>query len=144
MYRNPPVSSLLRRVGLSFLMGFSLFVLGALVNIVLERYNVRGVSLYLDDLILGLLAGLLVFAYEQRRHRAILDKIRVIDAMNHHVRNALQTITYVPFAEQSKQIQLIEESSRRIKWALREILPGHEEDQNSTDAYPLVPPADSK
>ena len=124
MYRNTPIPSLLRRIGLSFLMGFSLFVLGALVNIVLSRNNIRGPSLYLDDLILGVIAGLLVFAYEQRRHRAILDKIKVIAEMNHHVRNALQAITFSPYAEHSRQIQLVDESAKRIQWALREILPG--------------------
>ncbi len=141
MYRNPPLPSLLRRVGLSFLMGFSLFALGALVNIVLGRYQVRGLSLYLDDLILGIIAGLLVFIYEQRRHRAMLDKIRMIAAMNHHVRNALQAITYSPYAEHSKQIQLVDESAKRIQWALNEILPGeHEENRLSGAEYPLMPP----
>ena len=124
MYRKAPIPSLLRRIGFSFLMGFSLFVLGALVNIVLSRNNIRGPSLYLDDLILGLIAGLLVFAYEQRRYRAILDKVKVIAEMNHHVRNALQAITFSPYAEHSQQIQLVDESAKRIQWALREILPG--------------------
>ena len=44
--------------------------------------------------------------------------------MNHHVRNALQAISYVPYAEQAKQILLIQQSVNRIQWALREILPG--------------------
>ncbi len=141
MYRNPPLPSLLRRVGLSFLLGFGLFALGCLVDIVMDRNNIHGATLYLDDLLLGILAGLLVFIYEQRRYRALMDKIRVIAAMNHHVRNALQTITFLPYAEHSKQIQLVEESARRIQWALREILPGeHEGDENSAGAYPLTPP----
>jgi hypothetical protein len=127
MYRNPPVSSFRQRLGISFVMGFSLFVLGAAVAVVLNRLHMGPISLYLDDLILGLLAGLLVFLYEQRRHRAMVDKIRVIAAMNHHVRNALQAITFAPYAEQSKQIQLIDESAKRIQWALREILPGEVE-----------------
>lgn len=127
MYRNPPLSSLRQRLGISFLMGSSLFVLGVVVSAVLTRLDIGGLSLYLDDVILGLLAGVLVFIYEQRRHRAMLDKIRVIAAMNHHVRNALQAITFAPYAEQSRQIQLIDESAKRIQWALREILPGEVE-----------------
>jgi hypothetical protein len=124
MYRDLPVPSLLRRIGLSFVLGFALFGLGALVNAFLERRRVGGMSLYLDDVILGLLAGLLVFFYEQRRYRVMMDKIRVIAEMNHHVRNALQAIALSPYAEKSQQIQLIDESAQRIQWALREILPG--------------------
>jgi hypothetical protein len=138
MYRNPPLPSLFRRIGLSFFLGFGLFVLGALLQTVLDRNNIRGFSAYLDDLILGLLAGLLIFAYEQRRYRAMMDRIRVIAEMNHHVRNALQAISFSPYAEHSKQIQLVDESAKRIQWALREILPGEAESdrellENATD-----------
>jgi hypothetical protein len=127
MYRDPPVASLMRRIGLSFTLGFALFGLGALVNAFLERRHVGGLSLYVDDVILGLIAGLLVFFYEQRRYQATLNKIRVIAEMNHHVRNALQAIALSPYAEKSQQIQLIDESAQRIQWALREILPGEVE-----------------
>jgi len=127
MFRDPPAASLLRRIGLSFLLGFSLFGLGAIVTMILEQTRVRDVALYIDDLVLGVLCGLLVFFYERRRYRAMLDKIRVIAVMNHHVRNALQTISLSPYADQAKQIKLLDESSRRIQWALREILPGEVE-----------------
>ena len=116
-----------RRVGFSFLLGFCLFGLGVIVTMILEQSHVREVTLYIDDLILGVVCGVLVFLYEQRRYRALLDKIRVIAIMNHHVRNALQTISLSPYADQAKQIQLLDESSRRIQWALREILPGEVE-----------------
>jgi hypothetical protein len=69
---------------------------------------------------------LVVFVYEQRRHKAILNKVRVIAAMNHHVRNALQTIAYSPYTRQEEQIRLIGDSVNRIQWALREILPAEE------------------
>lgn len=127
MYRTIPPPSLVRRVGFSFLTGFSLFALGALLEAVLEKNNIHGLTLYLDDVILGLLAGLLVFVYEQRRYRALKDRIRVIAAMNHHVRNALQTIAFSRFADESKQVQMLDESTRRIQWALQEILPGEVE-----------------
>src|SRR5262249_49028992 len=125
--RAPKLPSLFRRVGLSFMLGFALFVLGALLQRLLGTGNVTGVSL-LQDLVLGMVAGLVVFAYEQRQHRAMLEKIAVISAMNHHVRNALQAISYAPYTEQAKQIQLIEQSVNRIAWALREVLPGEMDD----------------
>ena len=124
MSRSPKVPTLLRRVGFSFLLGAGLFVLGAVLQGVLHQRGITGLSVYVDDLVLATLAGLVVFAYEQRRSKEIRRKLEVISAMNHHVRNALQTITYVPYTEQAKQILLIQQSVNRIQWALREVLPG--------------------
>ena len=139
MSRSPKVPSLLQRVGFSFLLGFGLFVFGALVQGVLGRRGITGISAYLDDLILGVLAGLLVFAYEQRRSRDMRKKLAVIAAMNHHVRNALQTISYLPYTDQAKQVQLIQQSVNRIQWALQEILPGEKEhEQNLPPASKVV------
>jgi hypothetical protein len=125
---QPETRSLLVRLARSLAMGVGLFALGALVQAWMVKDGVSGVMEYADDLILGLFAGLLVFAYEQRRHNAMLKRIRVIADMNHHVRNALQAITLSRYAENSQQIQVIDESAKRIQWALRELLPQtHEE-----------------
>jgi hypothetical protein len=131
MSRIPKVPSLLRRISFSFLLGFSLFLLGAVLQIALQQRGITRSSLYLDDLLLGLLAGLMAFTYEHRRSKDIRQKLLVISAMNHHVRNALQTISYVPYAQQAKQMLLIQQSVNRIQWALKEILPGEgSESQN--------------
>ena len=124
MSRIPQVPSLLRRISFSFLLGFALFVLGAGLQGVLQGRGFTRGSIYLDDLVLGVLAGLMAFAYEHRRSRELRQKLAVISAMNHHVRNALQTISYVPYTEQAKQMLLIQQSVNRIQWALKEILPG--------------------
>jgi hypothetical protein len=124
MSRNPQVPSLLRRISFSFLLGFGLFLLGAGLQGILQQRGVTPVSIYLDDLVLGILAGLMAFTYEHRRSRELRQKLAVISAMNHHVRNALQTISYVPYTEQAKQMLLIQQSVNRIQWALNEILPG--------------------
>jgi len=124
MYRNPRLISLGRRIAFSFLLGFSLFVLGALLQLFLNQSGIRGATAYADDLIVGALAGILVFAYEQRRYASTVERIKVIAAMNHHVRNALQAITFSPYAELPKQIELIESAAHRIQWALDEILTG--------------------
>ena len=120
----PQVPSLLRRISFSFLLGFGLFVLGAGLQGVLQHRGITRTSMYLDDLVLGVLAGLMAFAYEHRRSRELRQKLAVISAMNHHVRNALQTISYVPYTEQTKQMLLIQQAVDRIQWALKEILPG--------------------
>jgi hypothetical protein len=124
MSRLPQVPSLLRRISFSFLLGFALFVLGAGLQGALQQRGVTRANAYADDLVLGVLAGLLVFAYEHRRSRELRQKLAMISAMNHHVRNALQTISYVPYTEQAKQMLLVQQSVNRIQWALNEILPG--------------------
>ena len=141
---NIETRSFLRRLVRSLVMGFGLFALGAVVQSFLVRSGVRGATEYLDDMLLGLFVGLLVFAYEQRRHKAMLKRIRVIGDMNHHVRNALQAITLSPYAEHAQQIEVIDESAKRIQWALRELLPQTHEDGNvpSVEA-PRAPPKDN-
>jgi hypothetical protein len=119
-------SSLLYRIGLGLAIGIGLFALSAFLEIVLNDGKIGGVNLYLDNVLTGLIAGGIVFWYEQRRHRVLLDRIRVIADMNHHVRNALQVITWASHTDQSNQIHVIEEAAKRIQWALREILPGED------------------
>jgi len=102
------------------------FLLGVFLENVLDRYGVNGVSALLDDLLIGILAGAVVFAYEQHRHGAILRQMRTIADMNHNIRNALQPILYSPYLkEQAEQIRIIQQGTDRIQWALQEVLPGH-------------------
>jgi hypothetical protein len=122
MYRKPP--SLVLRAVYSFVLGFGVFLLGVALRTILDRLNIGGVTAIIDDLLTGILAGLLVFAYERHQHKAVLERMRIIADMNHHVRNALQPILYSPFLqEQAEQVRTIQEGTRRIEWALREVLP---------------------
>jgi hypothetical protein len=131
MYRKHV--TLTRRAVYSFGLGCGIFILGVTLRTLLDRWGVTGVAAAIDDMLIGVLAGVLVFAYEHHQHKVILEKMRVIAEMNHHVRNALQPIIYSPYVkEQAEQIKIIQEGTRRIQWALREVLPG--EDTNSLDA----------
>ncbi len=121
---------MLRRTVYSFSLGFGIFLLGLTLRSALDKLGVSGWRAVIDDLLIGILAGLLVYAYERHQHKLVLEKMRVIAEMNHHVRNALQSILYSPFVkEQATQITLIQESTRRIEWALREVLPGEVDPQ---------------
>jgi hypothetical protein len=114
-----------RRTLYSFLLGFGIFLLGVSLRTMLDKLGVNGGTAVIDDLLIGMLAGFLVFAYERHQHKLVLERMRVIAEMNHHVRNALQPILYSPFLkEQAEQVRLIQEGIRRIDWALREVLPG--------------------
>jgi hypothetical protein len=116
----------MRRIGTSVLLGVIIAALGVWFEILISHKALSMVEA-IDDIIIGMFAALVVFSYEQKRYRATMEKIRVIAGMNHHVRNALQAISYAPYTEQAKQIKLIGESVSRIEWALREILPGDPE-----------------
>ncbi|MGC2695602.1 MAG: hypothetical protein WA738_07405, partial [Candidatus Angelobacter sp.] len=62
---------------MSFLLGFAVFLLGAFLESTLDRFNITGVSALIDNLLIGILVGVLVFAYELSRHKAILRQMRI-------------------------------------------------------------------
>jgi hypothetical protein len=76
----------------------------------------------------GLVAGSLFFSlnnYERLRRGLVRERLRTIAEMNHHIRNALQVITYATASRtQTGSVEMIRSSVERIEWALREVLPG--------------------
>jgi hypothetical protein len=123
MQKKPAVSS--RKAILSVILTFACFSLGVTVEAVLRHEGVRGWPLWIDNVGAALMLGLVVILYERRRERELIRKLQVIELMNHHVRNALQPVMYLPhFQDQQLQLNTIRESVQRIDWALREILPG--------------------
>jgi len=128
---TPQPAPLLRRAGFSFLLGFGIFLAGALLQIMFRRLGVSGMWELVDNIVSGIVTGLIAFFYEKQHHKSVVRNIRMIAAMNHHVRNALQSILYVPYSPtQADQMKVIQASVERIQWALREILPGEiSEDQ---------------
>jgi hypothetical protein len=139
MYRKPV--TLKRRAVYSFGLGCGIFLLGVVLRALLDNLGVSGVPAAVDDLLIGVLAGVLVFAYERHQHKLILEKMRVISEMNHHVRNALQPIMYSPYLkEQAEQVRTIQEGTRRIEWALREVLPGEDSAPSSAKSSTSQPP----
>jgi len=138
MYRKP--ITLKARAMYSFGLGFGIFVLGVTLRTLLDNWGVTGATAAIDDLLIGLLAGILVFAYERHRHKVILEKMRMIAEMNHHVRNALQPIIYSQYLkEQAEQVKIIQEGIHRIEWALREVLPGDESAPSSAKSSTSQP-----
>jgi hypothetical protein len=109
---------MLRRALFSFFLGFGIFILGVALRTALDSLGVGGVPALIDDLLVGIVAGAMVFAYERHQHKLVLARMRVIAEMNHHVRNALQPIIYSPYLkEQAEQVKIIQEGTRRIEWA---------------------------
>ena len=86
--------------------------------------------LIVTNLLTGVVAGFLFYSlsnHERERRKQVEGRLHTIAEMNHHIRNALQVITYATASsyEDAKSVALIQESVERIEWALREVLPGH-------------------
>jgi hypothetical protein len=84
--------------------------------------------LLLSNMLTGVVAGFLYYQLGriERERRAIMQqRLRTIAEMNHHIRNALQVITYAASQDRADSVELIRASLERIEWALREVLPGY-------------------
>jgi len=91
----------------------------------------------MDDALVGVGAGLLVFFYEHRQRHDIIRKLEVIRQMNHHVRNSLQVITTAAsISERQELAKAIHTAVERIEWALQEVLPGQREDIGELSFHP--------
>lgn len=114
-----------------FLFVFVMALLAALFEAGLDTWLSRNAGkdwrLALDAGSVGLLVGTITYieiiAVQIRRKRVALE-MQAIAELNHHVRNALQTIAYaVRVPETENQVQIIDGCIRRIDRTLKELLP---------------------
>jgi hypothetical protein len=115
-----------RNMAIKIVLWMLLFLLiGVAGDYAASRFGLEKDLLYVNDVISALIIGALVFSNERRRRRRVLQRLEIIQLMNHHVRNALQVIAFTPHtAQREENIAQIDEAVKRIEWALREILPG--------------------
>jgi len=111
-----------------------LFTLVSSSLIVADQLSIRcgleGSQRIVDDLLGGLIAGSIFHLYERHRLRRLSEQLYVIDLMNHHIRNALQPLMFMPDESGGiAHVKLVEECVGRIDWALREVLPGKSKEQ---------------
>jgi hypothetical protein len=112
------------------------------IDAFLARIKLPAEATILDEILLGILAGGLVIAIQRqtelRHHR---HKIAVMKEMNHHIRNALQTIIYITFdASDRNAAEKVRDAAKRIEWALREVLPAEPCDSEENAKWPPAPP----
>jgi hypothetical protein len=114
-----------------FTPGISAVIFGSVVVIFLfatdqlsKHYGLSEPQKILDDFCGGIIAGLLIYRYQYSRSKYLNEKLKTIELMNHHVRNALQTIVSSAYAHGHDQLDEIRTPLNRIEWALREVLPG--------------------
>lgn len=92
----------------------------------LYEHEPARLTIEISDAISSIVIGLLcfqLFRMQQQRRQQIRQRLEVIADMNHHVRNALQVISFTTESGDEKEIKAIRESVNRIQWALKELLP---------------------
>jgi hypothetical protein len=126
----------------SIAFGFCVFLLGSGLAAWLTLHDVHGFFAFVDNIVAGIAAGVMVLLYERWRQREVDKKLQTIRLMNHHVRNALQVIS--ASADGGEQPAMVRDAVRRIEWALREVLPGESELTDGDAApNPLSPKKES-
>jgi hypothetical protein len=121
----------------SILLGLGFFLLGSLSDVWLQQHVASRSVAIMDDALVGIGVGLLVFLYERRQRQNIIRKLEVIRLMNHHVRNSLQVISFASSAPQQEELAgKVRDAVERIEWALREVLPGQREDISVLPFHP--------
>lgn len=122
---SPLDRPLLTAVGL----GLLIFIVSLALDLGLIRAHWAGPygTAVISDFSLGILAFVLlyrIFYLGQQRRRQVLARLESIDEMNHHVRNALQVISFnARVSSNEDQLKEIKEAVQRINWTLKVVLP---------------------
>jgi hypothetical protein len=96
----------------------------ALASSFLEVCLMSGCIGIMDDALVAVGVGPLVFLYQRRQKQNLIRKLEVIRMMNHHVRNSLQLICHATSVLQQEDVtRKVRGAVERIEWALREVLP---------------------
>ncbi len=110
-------------------LGLLIFLVSLALDLSLIRARWTGPygTAFLSDSLLGIVAFVLlyrIFCLGQQRRRQVLERLESIDEMNHHVRNALQVISFNARASSNEaQLTEIKEAVQRISWTLKVVLP---------------------
>ena len=119
------ILSPVQRVLVGFAVGAFIFLSGGVLDWFVTRQYLPRISLMLAGAAVALAVGLLVFQILtniQERYQAMLDRLRRIAELNHHIRNALQVIAYHNVAERNERaIQQVNAEIVRIESVLREV-----------------------
>ena len=114
---------LLQTTAAPWILGAAVVLLGYSSDLWLSHLFTNEMYELSDDLVLGILVGVVGTWWLRRRNRAIRHKLNRVANINHLIRNELEVITYSAQAtSQAAEIRHIEQSVRQISWILRELL----------------------
>ena len=127
-------SSSIRQYLIAAAAGAAIALVDYLLGLWMAARGLHAELTLIDELLLAIFTGALVLVIElshERERQRMNEKLRTIQLMNHHVRNALQSI--VDSAYVHGNLNEVHTSVDRIAWALQEILPGQalEKEANS-------------
>jgi hypothetical protein len=120
------------------------FVIAIIHGLLTRVIGLRAEATYLDDFLVAVAVGLLVLSLEARYEaelRTASERAFLSSGLNHHIRNALQTIVYVSSSVADEaQAKMLKDAASRIEWAVREI-PRQAQQSDHDLAVPLMPNA---
>lgn len=122
---KPSAPTLIRRYTVALAAGASVALVDYLLGLWMAHHGMHAEVTLIDELLLAVFTAALVLVIElahERDEQRINEKLKTIELMNHHVRNALQAI--VDSAYVHGNLDEVRTSVDRISWALREVLPG--------------------
>ena len=127
--------------------GLVMFAAVYVVSAYLAHIHLPNAATLLDDFILGFLAAVCLVLSLQLHNRRELsrqaEKIAMMQRMNHHVRNALQVISYVALQTTDHDMQSkLTQAIQRIERALREDLPEEEHQSPKERNLEIIPRPD--
>lgn len=109
------------------LAALTMFVLTGGLDWLAERNNIPEMSMWIGDVILSLIVGVLVtkmIGDARREKRRIFQRLLMIAEMNHNIRNSLEVIQLSAHVSHDKEaIEEIDTAVNRIHWALKEFVP---------------------
>ena len=110
------------------LIAVSIGVLSIIVNIAFD-WAVHGIvrnifpSDILDSAVAAVLSGFVLIRMQSHR-RQLLMRMQIIEDVNHHVRNALESITLSSTLQQDLELDAkVRDAYDRIDWVLSDVLP---------------------
>ncbi len=110
--------------------GLVVFILLLAADQISVHFGLRESQRVVDDICGALIAGGLAYRLEHNRWKHLNEKLKTIELMNHHVRNALQVIVDSAYIHgHPQELDEIRSSAKRIEWALKEILTGRVSDE---------------
>jgi len=125
----PEESSPLKSKVVAILVVIAVAIVGSVFDRLLlregvPRYDLLAISNTLPGMVAG---GFFWEAMRRDRERRdfVRERLRTISEMNHHIRNALQVISFYSYRDQDeKAVDNLKQAVNRIEWALNEVLPG--------------------
>jgi hypothetical protein len=111
----------------AYAFGLFVFAVGIALDFVLMDMGApRPLTLLFDDFLTGVAAAFaawFILRTEVRRRQQEIQRLRVLDETNHHVRNALQVMVLHVYSMEGPRAAELQQAVSRIEWTMNEVLP---------------------